>query len=51
MLITGCQNLIIGMSLTPVDWRMDRVGRVQKIKGERSGTHRKPPNRIMQFAA
>lgn len=49
MLITGCQNLKIGMGL--VDWSMDREGRVQKIKGERSGTHGKPPNRIMQFAA
>lgn len=34
MLITGCQDLKIGMGLTTVDWSMDRVGRVQKIKGE-----------------
>lgn len=34
MLITGCQDLKIGMGLTAVDWSMDRVGRVQKIKGE-----------------
>lgn len=51
MLIAGCQNLKIGMGLTTVDGNMDRAGRVQKIKGERSGTHGKPPNRIMQFAA
>lgn len=39
MLITGCQNLKIGISLITMDWNMCRgVRRAQKIKGERSGT-------------
>lgn len=51
MLETRCQNLKTGISLTTVDWNMQRIGRVQKIKGAGSGTHGKPPNRIMQFGA
>lgn len=41
VLITGCQNLQIGISLTAVVWSMDRVGGVQKIRGKGSGTHGK----------
>ena len=49
MLITGCQNLKIGISLITMHWNMCRgVRRAQKIKGERSGTHGKPQNRTMQ---
>lgn len=43
MLITECQNLKIVISLTTIDWSMcGAVRRVQKIKGERFGTHGKP---------
>lgn len=44
VLITGCQNNPIAISFTAVVWSMDRVGGVQKIRGDGSGTHGKPLN-------